>query len=144
MNLIKRLRRQFILLATVAVLIIVIGALGLINTLGYAAMRSHVIDTMTAITQNGGTLPSRIHENDTTSAGWLPIPGANSPADTPEFAYQTRYFSIHLDSENRMTSVNVKNIVAFSEDQAIAFPRQRSSLHLRPASCRRTRRVTVS
>ena len=62
MNLIKRLRRQFILLATVAVLIIVIGALGLINTLGYAAMRSHVIDTMTAITQNGGTLPSRIHE----------------------------------------------------------------------------------
>ena len=33
MNLIKRLRRQFILLATVAVLIIVIGALGLINTL---------------------------------------------------------------------------------------------------------------
>lgn len=57
MNLIKRLRRQFILLATVAVLIIVIGALGLINTLGYAAMRSHVIDTMTAITQNGGTLP---------------------------------------------------------------------------------------
>ena len=121
MNLIKRLRRQFILLATVAVLIIVIGALGLINTLGYAAMRSHVIDTMTAITQNGGTLPSRIHENDTTSAGWLPIPGANSPADTPEFAYQTRYFSIHLDSENRMTSVNVKNIVAFSEDQAIAF-----------------------
>ena len=100
MNLIKRLRRQFILLATVAVLIIVIGALGLINTLGYAAMRSHVIDTMTAITQNGGTLPSRIHENDTTSAGWLPIPGANSPADTPEFAYQTRYFSIHLDSEN--------------------------------------------
>ncbi len=78
MNLIKRLRRQFILLATVAVLIIVIGALGLINTLGYAAMRSHVIDTMTAITQNGGTLPSRIHENDTTSAGWLPIPGANS------------------------------------------------------------------
>lgn len=38
MNLIKRLRRQFILLATVAVLIIVIGALGLINTLGYAAI----------------------------------------------------------------------------------------------------------
>ena len=73
---------------------------------------------MTAITQNGGTLPSRIHENDTTSAGWLPIPGANSPADTPEFAYQTRYFSIHLDSENRMTSVNVKNIVAFSEEDS--------------------------
>lgn len=76
MNLIKRLRRQFILLATVAVLIIVIGALGLINTLGYAAMRSHVIDTMTAITQNGGTLPSRIHENDTTlpAGSRFPVP----------------------------------------------------------------------
>ncbi len=55
MNLIKKLRRQFILLATLAIFIIVAGALGLINMMGFYAMREHCLDTMTYITQNGGT-----------------------------------------------------------------------------------------
>lgn len=57
MNLIKKLRRQFILLATLAIFIIVAGALGLINMMGFYAMREHCLDTMTYITQNGGTMP---------------------------------------------------------------------------------------
>lgn len=39
MNIIRRLRRQFILLATLAIVIIVVGALGLINLMGYYGMR---------------------------------------------------------------------------------------------------------
>ena len=61
MNLIKKLRRQFIFLATLAIFIIVAGALGLINMMGFYAMREHCLDTMTYITQNGGTMPSRYH-----------------------------------------------------------------------------------
>ena len=112
MNLIKKLRRQFILLATLAIFIIVAGALGLINMMGFYAMREHCLDTMTYITQNGGTMPSRYHPADTASWGKDFFPGITWPEDTPEFAYQTRYFSLRLDSSGRITAVNVKNIVA--------------------------------
>lgn len=123
MNLIKRLRRRFIFLATLAIFIIVAGALGLINMMGFYAMREHCLDTMTYITQNGGTMPSRYHPADTSSWGKDFLPGVTWPEDTPEFAYQTRYFSLRLDSNNRITAVNVKNIVAFSEEQAVEFAR---------------------
>ena len=121
MNLIKRLRRRFILLATLAVFIIVAGALGLINMMGFYAMREHCLDTMTYITQNGGTMPSRYRPDTTGSWGKDFFPGVTWPEDTPEFAYQTRYFSLRLDSSNHITAVNVKNIVAFSEEQAVEF-----------------------
>ena len=121
MNIIRRLRRQFILLATLAIVIIVFGALGLINLMGYYGMRSHCLDTMTYITQNGGSLPSRIRGED--SSFWNSQFGASWAEDTPESPYLIRYFSIRLDSENRITGANVKNIVAFSEDQAIEFAR---------------------
>lgn len=93
MNLIKKLRRRFILLATLAVFIIVAGALGLINMMGFYAMREHCLDTMTYITQNGGTMPSRYRPDTTGSWGKDFFPGVTWPEDTPEFAYQTRYFS---------------------------------------------------
>ena len=119
MNIIRRLRRQFILLATLAIVIIVVGALGLINLMGYYGMRTHCLDTMTYITQNGGSLPSRIRGGD--SSFWNSQFGTTWPEDTPESPYLIRYFSIRLDSENRITGANVKNIVAFSEEQAVEF-----------------------
>lgn len=121
MNIIRRLRRRFILLATLAIVIIVFGALGLINLMGYYGMRSHCLDTMTYITQNGGSLPSRIRGGD--SSFWNSQFGTSWAEDTPESPYLIRYFSIRLDSENRIIGANVKNIVAFSEDQAIEFAR---------------------
>lgn len=119
MNLIKKLRHRFILLATLAVFIIVAGALGLINMMGFYAMREHCLDTMAYITQNGGTLPTRFRPSE--SGTWSLLPGITWPEDTPEFAYQIRYFSIRLDSSNHITAANVKNIVAFSEEQAVEF-----------------------
>lgn len=121
MNIIKKLRIRFILLATLAIFIIVAGALGLINMMGFYAMREHCLDTMTYISQNGGSMPSRYRPESTSSWGKDFFPGVTWPEDTPEFAYQTRYFSLRLDSDNHITAVNVKNIVAFSEEQAVEF-----------------------
>ena len=42
MDMIKKLRRKFILVATVGVVIIVAGALGLINTISYMRMEAQV------------------------------------------------------------------------------------------------------
>lgn len=121
MNLIRNLRRQFILLATLAIFMIVGGALGLINFMGYYGMRNHCMETMDYITRNGGTMPFRFR-----SLGdefWVEqfLPGIRWPEETPEFAYQTRYFSIRINDAGQITGVNIKNIIAFSEEEAIDF-----------------------
>ena len=115
MNPIRKLRRRFIALATLAVCIILIGALGLINGIGYYTMKNHCLDTMAFISENGGTMPSRYHRNPSL---WIEdiLPGFTWAEDTPEFAFQTRYFSIHLNENREITAVNVKNIYAFSEN----------------------------
>ena len=120
MNPIRKLRRRFIALATLAVCIILIGALGLINGIGYYTMKNHCLDTMAFISENGGTMPSRYHRHPSL---WIEdiLPGFTWAEDTPEFAFQTRYFSIRLNEDRKITQVNVKNIYAFSEKQAVEF-----------------------
>ena len=57
MDMIKKLRRKFILVATVGVGIIVAGALGLINTISYMRMEAQVETILSYISQNGGKVP---------------------------------------------------------------------------------------
>lgn len=52
---IQRLRRKFILVGTLAVIIIVVGALGLINTISYMRMQHSVFSLLTSISENGGS-----------------------------------------------------------------------------------------
>lgn len=118
MNMIRKLRHQFIFLATIAVFIIVTGALGLINIIGYFSVRSDIMDTLTYISQNDGHLPRGEHPVDNS---WFPIMSWTD--DTPEFAYQTRYFSIHINANEEITDINVKNIAAFSEEEAVKYAR---------------------
>lgn len=122
MNPIRKLRRRFIALATLAAFIIVAFVLGLINAIGYYTLRSHCMDTLTYIAENGGTMPTRFRRAQTTWAEDF-LPGITLPEEAPEFAYQTRYFSVRLNEEKEITSVNVKNIYAFSEKQAVEFIR---------------------
>lgn len=124
MNLIRKLRRQFILLATLAIFLIVGGALGLINLMGYYGMRNHCMDTMAYISRNGGTMPFRFHGPEEEFWGASFLPGITWPEETPEFAYQTRYFSIRLNESGQITGINIKNIIAFSEDEAIDFAKR--------------------
>lgn len=122
MNVIKNLRHRFILLATLAVFIIIAGALSLVNSMAYYAVRSRCIDTLYYISQNGGVLPSQIPESQQGNT-FFPflLPGTNFADDSPEFPHQIRYFSLHIDSEGNPLILNVKNISAFSEEQAVTF-----------------------
>ena len=42
MNVIRRLRRKFILISTTTVIIIVVGVLGLVNTIAYMRVYTHI------------------------------------------------------------------------------------------------------
>jgi signal transduction histidine kinase len=118
MDIIKRLRHRFIFLATAAVIIIVAGALGLINTIGYLSMRSNCMDVLIYISQHGGDVSRHERPQDTS---WLTDAGQMN--DTPEFSYQTRFFSVRTDKDGYVENINIKNISAFSEDEAVQYAR---------------------
>lgn len=118
MNLIKRLRRRFLLLATIAVFLIVACALGLINTISYVRMQSHCMDILTYISQNDGDIPAVTPQRE---LGWFDVDDWST--DTPEFSYQVRYFSVHVNGDGYATSINIKNIASFTENEAIRYAR---------------------
>lgn len=68
MDMIKKLHRQFILLATLAVFIIIAVALSVINGMMYLIVRGDIHDVLETIADNGGVITTRRISGD----GWLP------------------------------------------------------------------------
>ena len=115
MDMIKKLHRKFILVATLAVCIIVVVALGVINGFLYFEMRRDVHSILSYISDNGGSVTG---ERRPSSQGWLS--DGNWTEDTPEFVYQTRYFSVLLDNDGTAKVINVNHIVAFTAKEAVS------------------------
>ena len=113
MDMIKKLHRQFILLATLAVFIIVAVALSVINGMMYLIVRGDIHNVLETIADNGGVITTR----RTSGEGWLP--DGSWVEDTPEFTYQTRYFSVLLDSDGTAKVTNINHIAAFSAESAV-------------------------
>lgn len=120
MNIIHKLRRKFILMAFLAVVVILAGALGLINTITYMKMRSEVMTLMNVIVENDGIMP--IQQLPSSTESWLSDPEWFN--DTPEVAHQVRYFSIYVDQDNKIRQLNLSNISAFTQKEALEIVRQ--------------------
>lgn len=116
MNVIKKLRRKFILLSTATVTFIVVMALSLVTTIAYMRINAQIEAFLFYISQNEGHitthhLPPTNNWFDETD--WI--------GDTPDFPYQIRYFSVLVNTEGLIKSINIQNIAAFTEDEAIAY-----------------------
>lgn len=118
MNVIQRLRRKFIFVATIAVVIIIFVALGLIDAAVYLQEKGQVETIMQRISDNDGVLHHAPAPDDN---AWFNL---NWSDDTPEFAYQIRYFSILADKDGIVKRVNVDHIASLRK-------RKRSSMRRR-------------
>lgn len=119
MNIIKRLRRKFILIAAIGVIIVVGGALGIINTISYMSMRNQVMSVLTYIIHNNGAVPQKI-------GGTHGVFSLNDPTwteDTPEFSYQLRFFSVLVGSSGYVEHIDINHIASFTEKEAIDYAR---------------------
>ncbi len=112
MDLIKKMHRRFILLATLAVFIIVAAALSVINGMIYYVVREDIHAVLTSISQNGGVITTRSRE----STSWLNDGWSD---EMPEFTYQTRYFSVLFDEEGVAKVTNLNHIAAFTAEEAV-------------------------
>lgn len=118
MNIIKRLRRKFIIMATIGVLVVLGGALGLINTIAYMRMHQQVMSVLTYIIHNDGAVPQKIGGDDSSffsDPSWT--------EETPEFAYQIRFFSVFVNANGYAQHIDIQHIASFSQKEAIEYAR---------------------
>ena len=102
MNMIKRLRRKFIIMATIGVLVVLGGALGLINTIAYMRMNQQVMSVLTYIIHNNGAVPQKIGGDD---GSFFSDPSWTE--ETPEFAYQIRFFSVLVNAGGYAEKIDI-------------------------------------
>lgn len=111
MDIAKRLRRKFILVSmasVTAVLILIVGSINIVNHLGVIERANERLDL---IEREGDTLAQEAAER---------TPQANPPthdvsAETP---FDMRFFTVTLDAAGNVTSTNMSNIAAITEQQA--------------------------
>lgn len=140
---INKLRRRFILVAMLSTVVVLIAIVGGMNIMNYRQLQADADRTNKMITDNNGTFPSDNggDRNDRKSDGNQPPEppqagkqdGASNPGKpgdpgkqpsgdmgemSPEAPFETRYFSVVLDASGKVTSANLNNIAAVSEDQA--------------------------
>lgn len=120
MNIIKKLRRKFILMAAIGVIIVVGGALGIINTISYMGMRDQVMSVLTYIVHNNGAVPQKIGG---THGNFFSLDDPSWTEDTPEFSYQLRFFSVLVGANGYVERIDIKHIASFSEEEAIDYAR---------------------
>ncbi len=118
MDMVTSMRRKFILIATAAVVIIVAGALGLINTMNYMRMQWQIESVLSYISHNNGRLPSQLAPEE---RSWFDDPDWSH--DTPEFSYQIRYFSIRVNDDGYAEEINISRIATFTQEEAIQYAR---------------------
>ena len=83
MDMIRRLHRKFIWMATASVVAIIVLAVGLINGSLYVRVHHEISSITDIISQNGGTIPSDLAPQE---KGLFEF--GNWAEETPEFSYQ--------------------------------------------------------
>lgn len=133
---IKRLQKQFILVAVSAATVVMLLVLGVILTTAYARTGKEADRLLTAIADNDGQFPrSRRAQQDEDKAAAesedAPNPQANAAVRrddvvpkrlmSAEAPFETRYFFVRLDSAGNAAKTHMGNIAAVSEAQAVDY-----------------------
>ena len=108
---IKRLKTKFILLTMVTLLLLLAFMITGMNILNYNSILQDADAVLTLLGENEGAFPE------------VPFspPGKLPERMTPETPYESRYFSILLDTGRNVVKVNTNNIAAIDTQTAVAY-----------------------
>lgn len=127
---VKKLRRQFLYAAMLAMFLVLSIMIGAINLLNYHRLTQDADNLLAIILDNGGTFPHQMPDTappatDTSvsdsSTSTPPVPRDNprlSSDFTKETPYETRYFTVQFSTAGEISQVNTGNIAAISTDDA--------------------------
>ena len=126
---VKKLRRQFLRAAMLAMFLVLFVMIGAINLLNYSRLTQDADNLLAIILDNDGTFP---HDTPPDAAN-APNASSDNQADTPpepkedprfaagisqETPYETRYFSVLFSDAGEVTQINTGSIAAISSSEA--------------------------
>ena len=112
---IQKLQRQFILIASGAIAVLLFALLGLLNLYNYNDTKAGIFTTLHYLSDMGGEIPEDFNEEDI----------KNEEADlTMESPFQLRYFSVRLSESGAALSVNLEHIASVDRSTAIEYAKR--------------------
>ncbi|WP_408069702.1 sensor histidine kinase [Butyrivibrio sp. JL13D10] len=136
---VKKLRRKFVLTATLSLLLILIGIIGFINVANYIQVQSGADDILRMLVENNGTFPDMrgkppVQDEDPQrqETGSFEIKGERDPFfgdqmnynRRMELPFQSRYFWVKLNNSGSPMEVDTGHIAAVSSEQAVSFAKE--------------------
>ncbi len=138
---IKKLQRKFVLIATLSLLAVMVLVIGAINVINLVQMNGHVDDILDLLSENDGKFPDMPHRRDeeeqTIPGNAMPQEGELQGDDKPlslgeprdnrrklspgiseETPFKTRYFIVRTDSDGQISQIDTSHIAAVSSAEA--------------------------
>ena len=106
----RKLRIQFILVATVAVCLMLISVIVVLNASKYATSEKRINKILDLLSENNGVLP----EEEV-------IEKILCKKTNPDIVFQYRYFSAEVDESNKVITMNTEHIATLSETDVIFY-----------------------
>lgn len=118
---IRRLRLKFIMTAFLAVLAVLVVLVGGINVSNYVNVVRDSDKVLGMLADNDGRFPDRMTRpgNEDPAQDRPPEERRGERIDSPELAFETRYFTVRYDAEGNVISADTEKVSAVSEDKAI-------------------------
>ncbi|MCR5343117.1 MAG: HAMP domain-containing histidine kinase [Butyrivibrio sp.] len=140
---VKKLRRKFVLTATLSLLVILIGIIGFINGANYLQVQTGADDILNILAENNGMFPDM--------NGMVPVPDdkMKGPGGNPgqgfgeggasgepffgdkmaynrtlELPFQSRYFWVKLGETGKVMEINTGHIAAVSSEDAESYAKE--------------------
>ena len=113
---IERLRKRFIGLAMVAFVLVLTGVMSVVNVLNYREMDRDAEGLLDILTENDGGFPPPLTPVEPLES--IHRMGSIPPKLWPEAPFATRYFTVLLDEDGQVESVDTQRIAAVSATEA--------------------------
>lgn len=111
----NKLRRKFVLFSTSAMILVIFVIATVINSFNFYKLNLKNENILNFIAQNGGTFP-KPNENN--------IKIFIEEDISPEDAFSTRFFTVNLDTDNKIAKVNTNDIYLVTYDEAINYAKK--------------------
>ena len=113
---IQRLRKKFIAASMLAVFLVVGAILGILNVISYRNIVSDADDVLALLRDNDGALPEALNDFD-----WRAAPPRYQ---SPELAYELRFFSVLVDAQGNLLQTDTDRIFAVDTQGAEEYLNQ--------------------
>ena len=110
---IQKLRRRFIAMSILALFLVLLVIMGTVNILNYRKIVQQADSTLQVLAQNQGTFPKLEEPMGHGDPQGKPL--------SPELPYESRYFSVLLEDDGTIKSVDTGKISAIDSQTAIDF-----------------------